>query len=76
MIEYWHEEDARYAEEAMHCAEIDGQNIAVHVYQPRRTPSGSIPEFSPAAAPFVPAASVYSPYPTQVRSTCGGRSVF
>ncbi|KAF8636924.1 hypothetical protein AX17_003175 [Amanita inopinata Kibby_2008] len=64
MIEFWHEEDGRRAEEAMHCAEIEGQNIAVQIYQPRRSASGSIPEFSPAAPAFVPAASVYSPYPT------------
>ncbi|PFH50621.1 hypothetical protein AMATHDRAFT_144718 [Amanita thiersii Skay4041] len=66
MIEFWHEEDARHAEEAMHCAEVDGQNIAVQAYQPRRSASGSFPEFSPAAPAFVPAASVYSPYPSQV----------
>jgi polyadenylate-binding protein len=52
----------------MHCAEVEGQNIAVQVYQPRRTASGSMPEFSPTAAPFVPA-SVFSPYPTQVRAS-------
>ncbi|KIL62740.1 hypothetical protein M378DRAFT_80802 [Amanita muscaria Koide BX008] len=64
MIEFWHEEEARQAEVAMHCAEIEGQNIAVQVYQPRRTASGSMPEFSPIAPPFVPA-SVFNPYPTQ-----------
>ncbi|KAK2461225.1 hypothetical protein APHAL10511_006752 [Amanita phalloides] len=63
MIEFWYEEDARYAEEAMHCSEVDGQNIAVQIYQPRRSASGSILDFSPAAPAFVPAA--YSPYPTQ-----------
>ncbi|KAI0049238.1 hypothetical protein FA95DRAFT_1489682 [Auriscalpium vulgare] len=66
VVEFWREEDARQAEEAMHCADVEGQNIAVQVYQPRRT-SGQISEFSPSAPAFVPAAAGYpSPYPTQV----------
>jgi hypothetical protein len=65
MIEFWREEDARNAEAAMHCAEIEGQNIAVQVYQPRRT-SGTMEGFSVNAPPFVPSGSMF-PYPTQVR---------
>ncbi|KAF9010082.1 hypothetical protein BDQ17DRAFT_1388089 [Cyathus striatus] len=59
MVEFWNENDARTAEEAMHCADVEGQNIAVQVYQPRRTSA----EFSAAAPSFVPAGTVYSPYP-------------
>ena len=36
MVEFWREEDAREAEEALHCLDLQGQNIAVQVYQPRR----------------------------------------
>ncbi|KAG9313592.1 hypothetical protein JVU11DRAFT_5922 [Chiua virens] len=63
VVEFWREEDARIAEEAMHCFELDGQNIAVSVYQGRRT-SGSATEFSAHAPTFVPSGSVY-PYPAQ-----------
>lgn len=64
MVEFWNEEDARRAEEAMHCADVEGQNIAVQVYQPRRT-SGTVADFSPNAPTFVPSGSMFS-YPTQV----------
>lgn len=65
VVEFWREEDARDAEEAMHCAEIEGQNIAVQVYQPRRAGVGAaMPEFNVAAPAFVPSGSVF-PYPTQ-----------
>jgi polyadenylate-binding protein len=64
VVEFWREEDARIAEEAMHCVDVEGQNIAVTVYQGRRT-SGSATEFSAHAPTFVPSGSVY-PYPTQV----------
>ena len=64
IVEYWNEEDAIQAEQAMHCAEVEGQNIAVQVYQPRRTTSA---EFNVAAPTFVPSGLVYPPYPTQVR---------
>jgi hypothetical protein len=65
LVEFWREEDARRAEEALHCAEIDGQNIAVQLYN--RRGSGVLSEFSPRAPPFVPSGSAYpSPYPTQV----------
>ena len=62
VVEFWREEDARTAEEAMHCFEVDGQNIAVTIFQNRRAST----EFSAHAAPFVPSGSVY-PYPTQVK---------
>lgn len=61
VIEFWREEDAVRAEEAMHCSDVEGQNIAVQVYQPRRTSA----EFSINAPAFVPSGSMY-PYPTQV----------
>ncbi|KAJ7100091.1 hypothetical protein B0H15DRAFT_818651 [Mycena belliarum] len=61
MVEFWNEDDARQAEEAMHCADVQGHNIAVQVYQPRRT-SGGIAEFSPNAPSFVPSGSMYG-YP-------------
>ncbi|OJA12539.1 hypothetical protein AZE42_07178 [Rhizopogon vesiculosus] len=61
VVEFWREEDARIAEEAMHCAEVEGQNIAVTVYQQRRT-SGTASEFSAHAPTFVPSGSVF-PYP-------------
>lgn len=65
VVEFWREEDARRAEEALHCADVEGQNIAVQLYQHRRT-SGVISEFSPSAPPFVPSGSAYpTPYPTQ-----------
>ncbi|KAI0300142.1 hypothetical protein B0F90DRAFT_1629948 [Multifurca ochricompacta] len=65
VVEFWREEDARRAEEALHCTEIEGQNIAVQLYQHRRT-SGVLSEFSPSAPPFVPSGSAYpTPYPTQ-----------
>jgi polyadenylate-binding protein len=63
VVEFWREEDAVQAEEAMHCSDVEGQNIAVQVYQPRRTSA----EFSANAPTFVPSGSVF-PYPTQV---CG-----
>ncbi|KAH9975322.1 hypothetical protein BGW80DRAFT_1436531 [Lactifluus volemus] len=59
------EEDARRAEEALHCADIEGSNIAVQLYQHRRA-SGVMSEFSPSAPAFVPSGSAYpTPYPTQ-----------
>lgn len=66
IIEFWNENDARAAEEAMHCAEVEGQNIVVQVYQPPRRTSASFGDFNPAAAAFVPGgSSFYSPYPNQ-----------
>ncbi|KAJ8508292.1 hypothetical protein ONZ45_g9420 [Pleurotus djamor] len=59
IVEFWNEDDAKQAEDALHCAEVDGQNIAVQLYQPRRTSTST--EFSPNAPAFVPATSMY-PY--------------
>lgn len=64
IVEFWREEDAREAEESMHCADVEGQNIVVQVYQPRRA-GGIASEFSPNAPSFVPSGSVF-PYPAQV----------
>jgi polyadenylate-binding protein len=59
MIEFWREDDARKAEDAMYCAQIDGHNIAIQSYQPRRS-SGSMSDFTLGTPTFV--ASGY-PYP-------------
>lgn len=59
MIEFWNENDARAAEEAMHCAEVEGHNIAVQVYPQARRTSASFAEFNPAAAAFVPSGSSF-----------------
>lgn len=64
VVEFWREEDAREAEEAMHCADVEGQNIAVQLYQPRRA-GATLSEFNPTAPTFIPTGSVF-PYPTQV----------
>ncbi|KAF8893169.1 hypothetical protein CPB84DRAFT_1682918 [Gymnopilus junonius] len=63
IVEFWNEEDAFRAEEAMHCAEIEGQNISVQLYQPRRAPNPS--EFNVAAPAFVPSGLGYPPYSPQ-----------
>jgi polyadenylate-binding protein len=63
MVEFWREGDARVAEDAMHCVDVEGQNIAVQIYQPRRT-SGNVDTFSASAPAFVPSSSIF-PYPTQ-----------
>jgi hypothetical protein len=66
VVEFWREEDARRAEEALHCADVEGQNIAVQLYQHRRA-SGVVSEFSPSAPSFVPSGTAFAtPYPTQV----------
>ncbi|KAJ3818939.1 hypothetical protein F5880DRAFT_1616913 [Lentinula raphanica] len=59
MIEFWNEDDARCAEEAMHCADVEGQNIAVQVYQLRRAASGTVNDFKANAPTFVPSGSVF-----------------
>lgn len=66
VVEFWREEDARDAEEAMHCADVEGQNIAVQVYQPRRA-GATMSEFNAAAPTFVPTGAIMPQYPTQVR---------
>jgi polyadenylate-binding protein len=53
------------AEEALHCAEVEGLNIAVQLYQPRR-PTHSVREFNAAAPSFVPAPISFSPFHPQV----------
>ncbi|KAG5644699.1 hypothetical protein DXG03_007922 [Asterophora parasitica] len=58
-VEFWNEDDARAAEEAMHCADVEGQNIAVQIYQARRTTSGVVNEFSANAPAFVPSGSMF-----------------
>ncbi|KAG2008227.1 polyadenylate-binding protein [Coprinopsis cinerea AmutBmut pab1-1] len=63
MVEFWNENDARTAEEALHCAEVEGQNIAVQIYQQPRRTSASFSEFNPSAAAFVPSGSFFSPPP-------------
>jgi polyadenylate-binding protein len=65
MVEFWNEEDAQMAEEALHCAEVEGQNIAVQLYQPRR-PTHSVREFNAAAPSFVPSPVNFSPFHPQV----------
>ncbi|KAJ7774463.1 hypothetical protein DFH07DRAFT_1056880 [Mycena maculata] len=62
VVEFWNEDDARQAEEAMHCADVQGHNIAVQVYQPRRTSGGTVAEFSANAPSFVPSGSMFA-YP-------------
>jgi polyadenylate-binding protein len=66
IVEFWNEEDAVQAEQAMHCAEVEGQNIAVQVYQPRRTTSAV--EFNVAAPTFVPSGLAYPSYPSGLAS--------
>lgn len=71
MVEFWNEEDAQVAEEALHCAEVEGQNIAVQIYHQQRRPSHPVREFNVSAPSFVPSGLNYSPFPTQVRLTLG-----
>ena len=65
IIEFWSEEDARQAEEAMHCADVEGQNIAVQIYTPRRA-SGSMADFNIAAPAFVPTSPQFGSFSPQV----------
>lgn len=65
VIEFWNEDDARQAEEAMHCADVEGQNIAVQIYTPRRA-SGSLVDFNIAAPAFVPTNSQFGTFSAQV----------
>ncbi|KAJ3574945.1 hypothetical protein NP233_g1413 [Leucocoprinus birnbaumii] len=64
VIEYWSEDDARQAEEAMHCADVEGQNIAVQIYTPRRA-SGTVVDFNAAAPTFVPASPQFGTFSAQ-----------
>jgi polyadenylate-binding protein len=62
IVEFWREEDARAAEEALHCADLEGSNIAIQIYQPRRA-SGQVSEFNASAPSFVPTGSMFQ-YPS------------
>lgn len=65
VVEFWREEDARRAEEALQYADVEGQSIAVQIFQQRRT-SGNVSEFNVTAPAFVPSGSGYpGPYPPQ-----------
>lgn len=55
LLEFWREDDARRAEEIMHCTEIDDFNISVQLYQPPRKQ-----DFNPSAPAFVPS-GMYPP---------------
>ncbi|GJE96544.1 polyadenylate binding protein [Phanerochaete sordida] len=61
LVEFWREEDARDAEEAMHCADVEGQNIAVQIYMPKKA-GATMSEFNVAAPTFVPQGMIM-PYP-------------
>ncbi|KAI0090136.1 hypothetical protein BDY19DRAFT_887958 [Irpex rosettiformis] len=73
IVEFWREEDARDAEEALHCAEVEGQNISVQLYQPRR-PTAVRTEFSPNAPTFVPTGAYPTHYSPPRISPYGTRS--
>lgn len=65
VVEFFDEDEARIAEEAMHCTEVDGMNIAVQVYQPRRvvsSPSVDAPNFVPSAVMYSPPLQYSPPY--------------
>lgn len=68
VVEFWSEDDARQAEEAMHCADVEGHNIAVQIYTPRRA-SGTVADFNAAAPTFVPVSPQFTTFssPIQVR---------
>jgi len=77
VISFWNEDDAIRAEEAMHCAEVEGRNIAVQIYQPPRQQQqhqhpqhvfgmgGGVGGFNVAAMPFVPSAVPGFYHPSQ-----------
>ena len=53
IVEFYREEDAKRAEEELHCAEVGDRNIAVSVYHaPRR--SNTTSEINANAPPFIP----------------------
>ncbi|KIY72694.1 hypothetical protein CYLTODRAFT_388262 [Cylindrobasidium torrendii FP15055 ss-10] len=57
MVEFWDEDDAKAAEEALHCADVDGQNIVVQIFHGRRSNLNSAaPVFQPTSP-----ASMYQP---------------
>jgi len=57
IIESWCGDDARRAEETMHCSEVDDCRITVHVYQPPREAESNV-----IAPPFIPS-RMYPPFP-------------
>lgn len=57
-VEFWHEEDAVHAQDELHCSEVEGQNITVQVFQPKRI----VPEFNLAAPAFVPSGVMYTTF--------------
>jgi polyadenylate-binding protein len=62
LVEFWREEDARAASEALHCADVGGSNIAIQLYQPRRAPPTAGPELHASAPSFVPGGGMFQ-YP-------------
>ncbi len=52
LVEFYTEEDAKCAEEALNYADVGGSNISVQPYQPRHT--GSQTDWNASAPPFVP----------------------
>jgi len=65
MVEFWSEEDAQVAEQALHCADVNGTHISVQIYNPRQAPH-PVTEFNAAAPSFVPTGINYSPFHPQV----------
>ncbi len=60
LVEFYTEEDAKCAEEALNYADVGGSNISVQPYQPRHT--GSQTDWNASAPPFVPSGGApYSP---------------
>jgi polyadenylate-binding protein len=75
VVEYFSEDHAQAAEEALHCADIEGSNIAVQIYQPRRTVSGGVTEFNTNAPSFVPASASMGSYPAQYSPSSPPRGI-
>ncbi|KAF8328188.1 uncharacterized protein EI90DRAFT_3017830 [Cantharellus anzutake] len=66
LVEFYDEEDAKRAEEALNYADVGGSNISVQPFQPKR--GGAHTEWNASAAPFIPSGSApYPPVPGQGR---------
>ncbi|EJU02160.1 hypothetical protein DACRYDRAFT_115923 [Dacryopinax primogenitus] len=52
LVEFWSEEHAQRAEQAVHCADVGGYTVAVQPYNPRRAAGSGRPDVN--APPFVP----------------------
>lgn len=65
IVEFWYEEDAIRAEAEMHCVEVEGHNISVQGYQPKRNLGGPS-EFNTSAPAFIPSGSNIFQYTAQV----------